>query len=91
MTPEIIQAIAEHLANEPGTRRVFVIEEFEQMNERGAACYATSFTGLNHEPRDFVAERELEHEIDRRRESDDIVDGAAGLELISELVGRWSP
>lgn len=91
MTPEIVQAVAEHLAAEPGTRRIFIVEEFEQTSDRGAASYCTSLSGLNHEPRDFIAERELEHEIDQRRETSDVVDGAAGMELIAELVGKWEP
>jgi len=85
MSPEIFLAIAEHLAAEPGTRRIFLVEEFEAPNERGVIAYAHSF-GDEYDERDFVAERELEHELDARRLREEERDAADGMKLIAELL-----
>lgn len=89
MTPEIIQAVLAHLADESGTRRVFIVEEFERPDARGGACYVTSFTSLAYEARDFAGERELEHEIDRLRANENTTDAAAGSVLIENLRRAW--
>ncbi len=93
MTPEIVQAVLTHMAESSGTRRVFIVEEFEHVDERGGACYVTSFTSLNYEARDFTAERELEHEIDQLRANEDTADAAAGRVLIEKLTekGKVTP
>ena len=89
MSPEIMAAIVAHLSTEEGTRRIFVVEEYERTDARGTACYVHSLTSLNFEARDFVAEREIEVLIDQRRENEDVADAAAGRVLIAELRSKW--